>query len=73
VMTQTTLTIDGMHCGGCVANVKRALERIDGVTTESVRVGEARIAYDERQTPLHTILGSVAEAGYPARVSAGAE
>ncbi|MEO6527671.1 MAG: heavy-metal-associated domain-containing protein, partial [Gemmatimonadaceae bacterium] len=31
-MTQANLTIDGMHCGGCIASVQRALESIDGVT-----------------------------------------
>lgn len=39
-----TIAIDGMSGDACVQKVKTALNGIDGVTTQSVRVGEAKIS-----------------------------
>jgi copper chaperone CopZ len=45
-MERIELTVRGMSCGGCVASVRRALEREEGVEVEGVSVGAARVAYD---------------------------
>jgi copper chaperone CopZ len=42
-----TITIDGMSGDACVQKVKASLNGIDGVTTQSVRMGEAKISATE--------------------------
>ena len=37
-MTRTTLEIDGMTCGHCVAAVRKALQSLDGVEVEQVAI-----------------------------------
>lgn len=70
-MEKLTLEIDGMSCGHCVGAVRRALEGIDGVQVESVRVGEAEVQYDPRTVSTEAIASAIAEEGYPARESGG--
>lgn len=65
-MTRTTLKIDGMSCGHCVASVKKALERLDGVTVEHVAVGAATVAYDPDLASPAQIAEAVGDAGYTA-------
>jgi copper chaperone CopZ len=63
-MTRTTLKIDGMSCGHCVASVKRALASLDGVTVENVAVGSATRAYDPAVASPEKIAGVISDAGY---------
>jgi copper chaperone CopZ len=61
-MSAINLKIEGMHCQACVARVKRALERVDGVRIHEVQVGSANI---EAIDPTAAIA-AVTNAGYPA-------
>ena len=70
-MEKLTLDIDGMSCGHCVGAVRRALEEIDGVQVESVRVGEAAVRYDPRTVTTDAIASAITEEGYQARQSGG--
>jgi copper chaperone len=63
-MTRTTLKIDGMSCGHCVASVKRALASLDGVTVENVAVGSATVAYDPAVASPEKIADVISDAGY---------
>lgn len=46
--TETTLHIDGMHCGSCAQRLGQAFERRDGVIKAEVDpAGTARVRYDE--------------------------
>ena len=69
VQTKTTLTIDGMHCGSCVAAVSSALRRLPSVHVERAAVGEVTLVRDPRAAPYATLVTAVAQAGY--RVLAG--
>ena len=71
-MEKLTLEIDGMSCGHCVGAVRRALEGMDGVQVESVRVGEAAVRYDPRTVTTGAITAAIVEEGYHARESGGA-
>ena len=65
-MTRTTLKIDGMSCGHCVASVKKALAELNGVTVENVAVGSAVVSYDPAVASPEKIADAVGDAGYTA-------
>ncbi len=62
------IAIDGMHCDACVRRVKKALEKVPGITVENVAVGSADIAADEAHTP--AVLEAIRDAGYEPRTNA---
>lgn len=43
-MTQWVLHVDGMHCGGCVASVERALTAVEGVDQVSVDLAQGLVS-----------------------------
>ncbi len=45
--TPITLTISGMHCGGCVRRVTAGLAGVDGATDVKVDVGSASFVVDD--------------------------
>jgi copper chaperone len=71
-MEKLTLEIDGMNCGHCVGAVRRALEEIEGVQVEDVRLGQADLRYDPRSVSTARIAAAVADQGYRPRANGGA-
>lgn len=65
-MTRTTLKIDGMSCGHCVAAVSRALDSLEGVQVETVAIGTVTVDHDASVTPVQQITDAITEAGYSA-------
>ena len=63
-METLTLHIDGMSCGHCVGQVTKALTQLDGVQVNTVRVGEAHVAYNRALITPSEIVRAVSEAGY---------
>ena len=63
-MQQMTMTISGMHCGGCVTAVRQALQTVPGLHVEAVAVGSAEVTYDAARTNPETIAEAVRQAGY---------
>jgi len=65
----TELKIDGMTCGHCVAAVKKALEKVPGVTAAQVELepGRARV---EGEPALEALLAAVQDEGYQAAPAA---
>jgi copper chaperone len=68
-MEQTTIDIQGMSCGHCVAAVKGALGRLDGVQVRDVKIGSATVAYDPRAVTPERIAEVIGDEGYAARVA----
>ncbi|MBT9329954.1 heavy-metal-associated domain-containing protein [Paracidobacterium acidisoli] len=66
-MKEVTLRIENMHCGACVRRVTQALERVEGVKVEEVRIGAARVEASEHR-PAAEIVKAVERAGYAAFV-----
>lgn len=67
-MTEVTLNISGMKCNGCVSNVQRALEAIEGV--ESVEVSlDQHNAVIRGEAVAQILADAVTSAGYPAEVA----
>ena len=71
-MDHLNLSIEGMHCGGCVNRVTGALKSIPGVAVEAVRVGSAALTIDPAQTSAVKIAETLKAIGFVAR-KAGAQ
>ena len=62
------LSIEGMHCEGCVRRVTAALQSVKGVELGSVDVGSAQMSFDPDQASANEIAGSVNRIGFSAHV-----
>ncbi len=73
--SRTTLSVQGMTCGGCVAAVKVQLKRTEGVTAYEVSLekAEAEVGYDPAKTTPEKIAESVSTTGFKASVKKPAE
>jgi copper chaperone len=63
-----TLSIEGMHCCGCVRRVTTALEGVKGVELGSVEVGSAQMTFDPDRVSVEEIAAAVDRIGFSARV-----
>lgn len=63
-MKEQTVEIGGMSCGHCLRSVKDALTELEGVMLEEVRIGSARVSYNEAQVNPETIVEAIRDAGY---------
>ena len=65
-MTEITLPISGMHCGGCVSSVKAVLSALPGVDRVEVTLdpGQAIVSYDESRLDRAALVQAVGEAGF---------
>jgi copper chaperone CopZ len=57
------LKIDGMHCGGCLLSVRRAIERLP-VKSVVVEPGSATVDFDEAQVTHKALVEALEDAGY---------
>ena len=66
VMETTTLRINGMTCGGCVASVARVLRAVPGVAEAEVTLtpGAATVTFDAARTNVPALRVAVEAAGY---------
>ena len=66
--TAVTLTVEGMRCAGCAWLVERLLASTPGVATATVDfpLRRAEVHFDSHTTRLHTLLETLANAGYRA-------
>ena len=60
-------SVSNMKCGGCVANVKKALEGVDGVDSVEISLEDAE-AVVTGGADAQTIAKIITDAGYPAEV-----
>lgn len=69
-MQTATLSVPGMYCAVCPITVKKALEKVPGVTkaTASLEKKEAVVTYDDAKTSVNKLLDATFEAGYPSEV-----
>jgi copper chaperone len=60
------LTVTGMKCGGCEANVKNKVGAVDGVLSVAASSKEKKVGvdYDGAKTNLEAIKAAIAEAGF---------
>ena len=66
-MKTIILNIEGMHCGGCVKSVTRALTELDGVQSADVQLeGKANITFDENRVNVAQLIEVIEDAGFDA-------
>ncbi len=67
-ITAIALTVEGMRCAGCAWLVERLLASVPGVGTATVNfpLRRAEVRFDTRGTRVHTLLETLARAGYRA-------
>jgi copper chaperone len=65
-MTDLTLPITGMTCGGCVRSVTAVLQALPGVESVNVTLtpGQAQVRYDEAQVSSAQLAAAVEDAGF---------
>jgi copper chaperone len=65
-MESVTIPIEGMTCGGCVANVERVLKAIGGVHSVQVSLqpGQAKVEYAPGQVDPARLRSAIEDAGY---------
>lgn len=68
IMETTTIKVQGMTCGGCVASVERVLRALDGVGRVEVSLerGEAQVEHDPDRASPADLRAAVEDAGYDA-------
>jgi periplasmic mercuric ion binding protein len=66
----TTLAVENMTCGTCPIVVKKALERVPGVTSTSVDFDKrtATVTFDPDKTTSAKLTRATTEAGFPSKV-----
>jgi len=62
-------TVAGMHCGGCVKSVTRAVSQLPGVQTVEVSLEKnaATVEYDGTAIKPAAIVAAIEAAGFEAR------
>ena len=67
-LSSITVEIDGMTCGGCVANIERALQDLEGMHGVSVSYEDARgvMTFDEETLASDDIVDRIVDEGYDA-------
>jgi copper chaperone len=65
-METTTLRIEGMTCGGCVASVTRVLKAVPGVAEADVALtpGTATVTFDAARTNVPALRAAIEDAGF---------
>lgn len=67
-LQSVVLTVENMHCGGCMRKVERALENASGISNARAHLSAKRVAisYDPQTTNVEKIIATLDNAGYTA-------
>jgi mercuric ion binding protein len=66
--TQTvTLSVSGMTCAACPITVRKALSKVEGVSSTDVNLEkrEVIVTYDDAKTNVPALTAATKNAGYP--------
>lgn len=65
-----TLDVPGMTCRLCPVTIKKALQKVDGVSKVAVSFEkkQAVVTFDDAKTGVDALTRATGEAGYPATV-----
>lgn len=68
-MSEITLKIEGMSCGGCVGSVEKALERVGGVREITVDLKGGTAVVRGADLDPERLVAAVYDAGYDASIA----
>ncbi|MCL6556506.1 MAG: mercury resistance system periplasmic binding protein MerP [Burkholderiales bacterium] len=73
-MRTVVLSVPGMYCEVCPITVKKALQKVPGVTKVEVSFAkkEAVVTFDDAKTSIKALEDATFEAGYESTVKSGA-
>lgn len=65
-MSETTIPVEGMTCGGCVGSIERALRAVDGVTQVAAVLspGQVTVSYEPGRVDVDDLVQAITDAGY---------
>ena len=65
-----TLSVPGMYCAVCPITMKKALEKVPGVTkvSASLEKKEAVVTFDDAKTSIRALENATFEAGYESKL-----
>lgn len=67
------LKIDGMHCTSCSMNIDFDLEDLDGIKSAKTNFAkqESEVEFDEEKVSIDTIIQTIKQTGYDAKLVVG--
>ncbi len=70
-----TLNVSGMTCPVCPITVKKALEKVPGVSSVDVRFEkkQVRVTFDDAKTNTDALVKATTNAGYPSQPEKAAQ
>lgn len=66
-----TLAVENMYCAACPITVRKALEKVPGVTQAKVdyKTKTATVTFDPAKTKVEDLTRATTEAGYPSKLA----
>jgi copper chaperone len=60
------LKVNGIHCDGCAAKIKKNLEtlNIDLISEVNIKTGDVKIVFDAGKTGLNELKSKITEVGF---------
>ena len=70
-----TLNVPGMTCPACPITVKKALEKVSGVSKIDVQYERKQVSvtFDDQKTNTDALVKATTDAGYPSQPEKGAK
>ena len=70
-----TLNVSGMTCEACPVTVKKALQKVPGVSNIDVQYEKKQVVvtFDEAKTNVDALVKATTNAGYPSQPDKGTE
>lgn len=70
-----TLNVSGMTCAACPITVKKALEKVPGVSKVDVRYEKKQVlvTFDDAKTDTDALVKATTNAGYPSQAEKAAK
>jgi len=70
-----TLTVEGMTCAACPITVKKALNKVPGVSRTEIDYEKrlAIVSYDDAKTSAEALVRATRDAGYPSTLAGNAK
>ncbi|QSA98107.1 mercury resistance system periplasmic binding protein MerP [Methylococcus sp. EFPC2] len=64
------LSVPGMNCAACPITIKKALEKVEGITAVTIDLErkQATVTFDDTRTATAKLIQATIDAGYPSNL-----